>query len=89
MNKLDIISSNLDFIFLLNAAGYSASDVVFKRQGASTDFNAGFWTFIAEQKDRYIEVSCSLSKPTAEARSMLMCALICLKTLLMMRSPGL
>ena len=66
MNKLDIISSNLDFIFLLNAAGYSASDVVFKRQGASTDFNAGFWTFIAEQKDRYIEVSCSLSKPTAE-----------------------
>lgn len=66
MNKLNVISSELDFIFLLNAAGYSASDVVFKRQGAATDFNAGFWTFIAEQKDRYIEVSCSLSKPTAE-----------------------
>ena len=66
MNKLDIISSQLNFISLLNAVGYSVSDVVFKRHGASTDFNAGFWTFVAEQKDRYIEVSCSLSHPTAE-----------------------
>ena len=66
MNKLDIISSQLNFISLLNAVGYSVSDVVFKRHGASTDFNEGFWTFVAEQKDRYIEVSCSLSHPTAE-----------------------
>ncbi|MDM4168111.1 hypothetical protein QTO71_23110 [Klebsiella michiganensis] len=34
MNKLDIISSQLNFISLLNAVGYSVSDVVFKRHGA-------------------------------------------------------
>lgn len=66
MNKLNIVSTQLDFILLLNAVGYSVSDVVFKSHRASGDFNAGFWTFVAEQKDRYIEVSCSLSHPTAD-----------------------
>ncbi|EFR0234872.1 hypothetical protein DL738_11980 [Escherichia coli] len=66
MNKLDIVSSQLDLISLLNAAGYSASDVVFKRHCALNDFNASFWMFVAEQKDRYIEVSCILSHPNAE-----------------------
>ncbi|MFT3066809.1 hypothetical protein ACMWH8_27285 [Klebsiella pneumoniae] len=61
MKALDVVSTQLNFINLLDQAGYALSEIVVKRFSAAPAFNEGHWVFIAEQDNRYIEVVCILS----------------------------
>jgi len=50
MKTLDVVSTQLDFINLLDQAGYSLSKNVVKRLSAAPAFNEGHWLFITEQE---------------------------------------
>ncbi|BDO05849.1 hypothetical protein [Klebsiella quasipneumoniae] len=61
MKALDVVSTQLNFINLLDQAGYALSEIVVKRFSAAPAFNEGHWLFIRAQDNRYIEVVCILS----------------------------
>ncbi|MBK4527144.1 hypothetical protein JJQ03_22600, partial [Enterobacter hormaechei] len=53
MKALDVVSTQLNFINLLDQAGYALSEIIVKRFSAAPAFNEGHWLFIAEQDNRY------------------------------------
>ena len=84
MKALDVVSTQLNFINLLDQAGYALSEIVVKRFSAAPAFNEGHWLFIAEQDNRYIEVVCILSLASESGEQHIDVLLICSKTRLMM-----